>query len=87
MLDNRKNISGSQVSRRNVTQEIVNDALEELKDTILSIFNVELTNKIDELNSSLINEVINENKKLTAEYNKMVEKVKEMQDKLDYFED
>ena len=72
---------------RNVTQGFVNDALEELKNSILTILSVEVSNKIEELKTSIINEIINENKKLTEKCKIMQKNLKEMKEKIDYFED
>ena len=86
MSANRK-INGSQLSRRNVTQEFVSDALEELKTSILTILSAEVSDKIEELKTSIINEIINENKKLTEKCKIMQKDLKEMKEKIDYFED
>ena len=67
----------SQKTGRNVTEQFVEESMEELKASLSDIFKLEINKSIDVLKTNIINQLVEENKRLSR-------KCKSMSDNIDY---
>ena len=80
-------MAGLGISRRNVTETMVSDALDDLRSSLTSTITNEIHNTIESLKDTVIKDLIDENKKLFTKCNSLQNKVDHLYTEIDDIHD
>ena len=75
------------MSRRTVTEKFVDESMEQLKSSLLDTVTLEISKSVDALKNNIINQLVEENKRLSRKCKKMSENIEHLHDEVNYLYD